>query len=156
MLSCRRPGALANTFRLVPEYLTSTHTADTFDYMYMSPQLFRSFLALKLSFLFRSFGLAVFAARLYRCVELADWLRAAADAHPYCRCVIGSAYPLFCLRYEPRSAAPTDASLLYAVNALILDAVNSSGAAFISHSVIRDGYVLLISIGNVHTTRADV
>ncbi|MGH3680955.1 MAG: hypothetical protein ACRDT2_11995, partial [Natronosporangium sp.] len=42
------------------------------------------------------------------------------------------------------------------LNARIVAAVNDSGRAYVSHATIRDGYVIRASIGNVHTTRADV
>jgi aromatic-L-amino-acid decarboxylase len=59
-----------------------------------------------------------------------------------------------CLRFEP--AELRDQYLIDALNAEIVDEVNRSGTAFVSHAVIDDGYVIRVSIGNIHTTRADV
>lgn len=164
-LYCRRRDVLANTFRLVPEYLTSTHDGDgqTFDYMDLSPQLGRSFRALKLWWVIRSFGRSGLASRLDYAVELADWLRETVRAHPDWRCPASSPYPLVCLRYEPRellsNRALTDEERreeLDKLNARILAAVNAAGSAFLSHSMIREGYIMRVSIGNIHTTRSDV
>lgn len=162
-LYCRRPGALARTFRLVPEYLSSPQDADTIDYMDMSPQLGRSFRALKLWWVIRSFGRDGLADRLGHAVALADWLRHAVAQHPDWRCPVSSIYPLVCLRYEPERFPAGDSmtaadrqKALDALNAEIIRTVNASGAAFLSHAVIGGDYVIRVSIGNIHTMRADV
>lgn len=152
-LYCRRRGALANTFRLVPEYLSSPQDADTVDYMDLSPQLGRSFRALKLWWVIRSFGRAGLAERLEHSVHLADWLREEVTRHPDWRSPVTSIYPLVCLRFEPPGLP---AAAVGALNAEIVDELNASGRAFVSHAVIADGYVIRVSIGNIHTTRADV
>jgi aromatic-L-amino-acid decarboxylase len=154
-LFCRRKGVLANTFRLVPDYLTSTHDGETVDFMDFSPQLGRGFRALKLWWVIKSFGRAGLASRLDHAVRLADWLRARASRHPDWRCPASSPYPLVCLRYEPPELAG-ERELLDELNAGIVAAVNAEGTAFVSHSVIRDGYVIRVSIGNIRTTDADV
>lgn len=162
-LFCRRPGALANTFRLVPEYLTSTHTGDVFDYMDLSPQLGRGFRALKLWWVVRAFGREGLGSRLDRFVDLADALRQWAGRHPDWSCPAPSPYPLVCLRYEPeRITSDTGLTderrreVLDALNARIVSAVNDSGTAYVSHSVIREGYVIRVAVGNIHTDRDDV
>jgi aromatic-L-amino-acid/L-tryptophan decarboxylase len=47
-LMCRHPDALTNTFRLVPEYLTTRQADGSTDFMNYSLQLGRQFRALKL------------------------------------------------------------------------------------------------------------
>jgi aromatic-L-amino-acid decarboxylase len=159
---CRRRGALADTFRLVPEYLSSPQDEETVDYMDLSPQLGRSFRALKLWWVIRSFGRAGLADRLEHSVRLAGWLRDQVARHPDWRCPVTSMYPLVCLRYEPAEARGDGAgdaerrAMLDELNAGIVDEINRSGRAFISHTVTGDGYVIRVSIGNIHTTRADV
>lgn len=162
-LYCRRRGALANTFRLVPEYLRSTHEGDTRDFMDLSPQLGRGFRALKLWWVIRSFGRTGLASRLDRSVAIADWLRASVSRHPDWRCPVSSSYPLVCLRYEPEVIRDDDRlsevgrrEVTDALNARILKSVNASGTTFLSHAVIRDGYVMRLSIGNIRTVRGDV
>ena len=49
-----------------------------------------------------------------------------------------------------RRAAPDD------VNAEILERVNASGEAFISHTALDGRYVLRLAVGNGRTTEADV
>lgn len=162
-LFCRRAGVLANTFRLVPEYLTSAKDDNTVDYMDFSPQLGRSFRALKLWWVIRTFGRSGLAARLDHAIRLADWLRMTAAGHPDWNCVNTSVYPLVCLRYEPWARLPGDGpdeqgkqAHIDALNSRITDAINADGRVYVSHSVIREGYVIRLSIGNIHTTRSDV
>ncbi|MCC9152679.1 PLP-dependent decarboxylase [Streptomyces parvulus] len=162
-LFCRRPGALARTFRLVPEYLTSAHDGDTTDLMDLSPQLGRGFRALKVWWVIRTFGRAGLAARLDASVALARRLRERVDRHPDWTCPAPSAYPLVCLRYtpeavtaDPRLSEGRKREITDALNARILRRVNASGTAFLSHAVLRDGYVLRLSIGNIRTVGEDV
>ncbi|WP_370944283.1 aspartate aminotransferase family protein [Amycolatopsis sp. cg5] len=151
-LYCRHRGALADTFRLVAEYLTSAQDEHTVDYMNLTPQLGRSFRALKLWWVIRTFGRAGLAERLEHSVQLANWLREEVAGEPLWRVPVDSIYPLVCLRFEPSGDRETNDWL----NAEIVEEVNASGEAFISHTVIDDGYVIRVSIGNIHTTRADV
>ncbi|MEV6671068.1 pyridoxal-dependent decarboxylase [Streptomyces sp. NPDC051162] len=155
-LYCRRRGALANTYRLVPEYLTSVHTGGTFDFMDLSPQLGRGFRALKLWWVLRSFGREGLRSRLDHAIELADRLRELAAGHPDWQSPAPSRYPLVCLRYAPGDRAGADAEVLDGLNARIVKELNDSGEAYVSHSVIRDGYVIRVSLANIHTTREDI
>lgn len=159
-LHCRRRGALANTYRLVPEYLTSTRTGGTFDFMDLSPQLGRGFRALKLWWVIRAFGLDGLRSRLDHAVELAGRLRALAEAHPDWQCPVPSDYPLVCLRYRPADAPPPDTpegrAALDTLNARVVAEINDAGEAYVSHSVIRDGYVIRVSLANIHTVSNDI
>ena len=131
--------------------------------MDLSPQLGRGFRALKLWWVVRTFGREGLTSRLDHAIELADWLREKAASHPDWHCPAPSLYPLVCLRYEPvrvmSDPEMTDErrkEILDALNARILTVINESGTAFVSHSVIREGFVIRVSIGNIHTVGADI
>lgn len=159
-LHCRRRGALANTYRLVPEYLTSTHPGGTADFMDLSPQLGRGFRALKLWWVIRTFGLEGLRARLDHALGLAAALRSLADAHPDWQCPVASDYPLVCLQYRPADGPRPDSeegrAALDALNARVVAELNDAGEAYVSHSVIREGYVIRVSLANIHTTPEDI
>jgi aromatic-L-amino-acid/L-tryptophan decarboxylase len=157
-LFCRRRGALAATFQVVPPYLSSEPEPGTLDYMSLSPQLGRSFRALKVWWVIRTFGREGLASRLEQFVGLANWLRAQASAHPDWRVVGGSRFPLVCLRYLPRELVEAGAAAddLDGLNAAIVAAVNNDGRAYVSHSLVREGYIIRVSVGNIHTTGEDV
>ncbi|HEX2051961.1 MAG TPA: pyridoxal-dependent decarboxylase [Actinomycetota bacterium] len=166
LYSARR-GALADTFRLVPEYLRTDAGEGALDYMDFTLQLGRSFRALKLWWVIRTFGRAGLVARLRESVRIAGALRAAVDGHPDFECVGESAYPLVCLRLFPRrlraeveGATETRRAEIRAevdeLNARLLRRFNDEGRAFVSHAVVREGYVVRVSIGNIRTTEDDV
>lgn len=166
-LFCRRRGALANTFRLVPEYLQTEKEDGSIDYMDFSLQLGRSFRALKLWWIIRSFGRQGLASRLEESIRLTRWLRKKVEAHPDFVVAASSPYALLCLRYVPRSiqtvwgrASAGQRSELRKyvdqLNAALMNKINRSGVAFLSHAVIREGYVIRISIGNIHTKKEDI
>lgn len=155
-LFCRREGALAASFRIVPDYLTSEQPA-AFDYMDLSPQLGRGFRALKAWWVLRSFGRNGLTAHLERSLEMADALRAEATGHADWTVVGSTPYPLVCLRCTPKpNGRPLSRDERDRLNAAIVAAVNDSGRAFVSHSVLKDGYVIRVAVGNVRTTPADV
>lgn len=80
-LFCQRRGTLVRTFSLVPEYLESEGEPVS-DFMNYSPQLGRSFRALKLWYVIRSFGLEGLRRRLREHIRIARWFGAQLDAHP--------------------------------------------------------------------------
>lgn len=151
LLLSRRRGALGGAFRLVPDYLSTEDGSGTVDYMDRSLQLGRSFRALKLWWVIRSFGLDGLRARLAHLDELAELLRRRVDAEPGWQRVGDSPLPLVCLRYVPLGHRDVDA-----LNVRILDRVNASGATYLSKTTLGDGVVLRVSIGNIQTRRDDV
>jgi aromatic-L-amino-acid decarboxylase len=58
-----------------------------------------------------------------------------------------------CYRYAPDG---TDETEREALNAAILEKVNASGKAFISHTKLNGAYVLRLAIGNIRTERRHV
>ncbi|MCX5205983.1 pyridoxal-dependent decarboxylase [Streptomyces sp. NBC_00237] len=160
-LYCRRTGALPNAFRLVPEYLRVEPEDAAVDYMNYSLQLGRQFRALKIWWIIRSFGRQGLADRLGHAVELSQWLRDRAAAHPQWTVPADSVLPLVCLRFEPEEVpkhlcATERREWLDALNERICSAVGETGKAYLSHTVTAAGYVLRVSIGNIQTRREDV
>lgn len=166
-LFSRRGGRLAAAFSLVPEYLRTDRPEGTVDYMDFSLQLGRSFRALKLWWVIRSFGRSGLAARMAEQLRLARWLHEQAGADPGFRLVGGSPYPLVCLQAfpadlqaawaaaEPAGRAPL-ARYRDRLNALVMERVNQGQAGFISHTVVQDGYVLRVAVGNLRTEERHV
>jgi aromatic-L-amino-acid decarboxylase len=157
---CRRKGALRVTFSLVPEYLRTAPDPLATNYMDFSLQLGRSFRALKLWWVIRTFGVAGLRRRMAEHIRLARQLEAWAAADPDWRVLSTSPYPLVCLQALPAAwrAAYADpaqhATVQQAVdrlNAMLMERVNAAGHSFLSHTVLREGYTLRIAIGNIRT-----
>jgi aromatic-L-amino-acid decarboxylase len=161
-LYCKRPGALAATFSLVPEYLRTPPGEHIVNYMDYSLQLGHSFRALKLWWVLRSFGVTGIRARLADALALTRGLEARIDASRDFERLSTSPVGLVCFRAFARDlrAAYADAppplraailAYLARLNGEILDRINNSGTAFLSHTVLREGYTLRVSIGNIRT-----
>ncbi|SFJ86689.1 pyridoxal phosphate-dependent decarboxylase family protein [Thermoflavimicrobium dichotomicum] len=166
-LYCRRKGALANTFRLVPEYLQTVKEDGSVDYMDYSLQLGRSFRALKIWWVIESFGREGLAKRMGESIRLARWLEDQIAAHPDFLCPASSPFALVSIQYVPQSiqtmlktASSKEREILQQYvdqcNAKLLEELNKTRTAYASHAVIREGYIIRISIGNIHTTEEDI
>ncbi|UMO99832.1 pyridoxal-dependent decarboxylase [Amycolatopsis sp. EV170708-02-1] len=158
-LYCKRGGALANAFKLVPEYLRTSPDEGSVDYMDHSLQLGRQFRALKVWWVLRCFGRAGLSRLLTARAGYADWLRSAARASPDWTVPAESVLPLVCLRYDPGTAPPPGVDRrewIDRLNENICAAIHRSGRSFVSHTRLDTGYVIRVSIGNIQTTGADV
>lgn len=149
-LFCRRPGALRNTFSLVPEYLRSEADPVAVNYMDRSLQLGRSFRALKLWWVLRSFGIDGIRARMAEHIRIARAFESWVDADADWWTGRYSPYPLVTLRAAPREWAG-DRARIDALNEAIMARINGEGRAFLSHTVLREGFTLRVSIGNIRT-----
>ena len=144
----RRPDVLKRAFSLVPEYLVTREQGDVVNLMDYGVQLGRRFRALKLWMVIRAFGAEGLAARLRQQMEMArafaGWVSDAADWER----VAPVPFSLVCFRYAPAGTSETERD---ALNAAILERVNASGRAYLSHTKLHGHYVLRLAIGNMRT-----
>jgi aromatic-L-amino-acid decarboxylase len=173
-LFTRRPDVLKRAFSLVPEYLRSDVAArkpevrgdyvpvDLMDY---GIQLGRRFRALKLWLVFRTYGKRGLQARLRHHIEMAEELAGWIDDHPDFERLAPTPFSTLCFRYRPGAGPHSgDGSALAevaedewaALNESLLEAINSSGLAFLSHTRLRGRFALRLPLGNIRTTAADV
>lgn len=144
--------ALRHTFSLVPEYLRTPGEADEpMDYGF---QLGRRFRSLKLWFVLRAFGRRGIEDRLRRHIELARAFADRIDADPEWERLAPAPFSTVCFRHRPSGGE--DEARLAERNAAILDRVNRSGEAYISHAVLKGRYALRMAIGHIRTTGGDV
>jgi len=153
VLYCRRPADLRRAFSIVPEYLTSADRGAVRNLMDYGVSLGRRFRALKLWFVLRHFGRAGLIAEIGRHVALArdfeGWIRESDDWE------VSAPVPLATVAYR---FAPGwgDPAAEDAANLRIMERVNDSGKAFISHTVLGERTVLRLAIGNLKTTAEHV
>ncbi len=153
VLFCRHPEQLAGAFSLVPEYLRSAEQGSTRSLMNYGVALGRRFRALKLWLVMRTFGSAGLARRLLDYVHMADELAQRIDETPGWERVAPASFSTVVFRYAPPGLGLEEVN---ALNQRILDRVNASGEAFLTHTVLRGKMTLRMAIGNVRTTRAHV
>jgi aromatic-L-amino-acid decarboxylase len=144
----RRPDVLKRAFSLVPEYLVTREQSDVVNLMDYGVQLGRRFRALKLWMVIRAFGADGLAARLRQQMGMAREFAGWVDAAPEWERVAPVPFSLVCFRYAPAGTSETERE---ALNAAILERVNSSGRAYLSHTKLNGRYVLRLAIGNMRT-----
>lgn len=157
---CRRPDLLRGAFSLVPEYLRTAEGAQSavHDFMNYGIQLGRRFRALKLWLVIRYFGWDGLAARIREHVRLGQELARWVDTDPDFERLAPTPFSVVCFRYYPRALrgqAGTEEEI-DRLNAALLDAVNATGQAYLSHTRLGGKFTLRMAIGNIRTTEAHV
>lgn len=153
VLYTKRPEALKGAFSLVAEYLRTRDDDAVVNLMDYGFQLGRRFRSLKLWMVLRAFGAEGIAERLRHHCELAREF--AGMLHFDGEWEIAAPVPLslVCFRFAP---AGVDEATRDALNMAILEHVNASGVALLSHTKLHDRVVLRLAIGSVRTQREHV
>jgi aromatic-L-amino-acid decarboxylase len=144
-----------------PAYLTSAVDGEVTQYKDWGIPLGRRFRALKLWFHLRLDGVEAVRARLRRDLANAAWLAEQVAAEPGWRVLAPVTLQTVCLRHEPARLVAPDGTVLHA-DALDAhtrawaEAVNASGRAFVTPSVLDGRWMVRVSIGALATERADV
>ena len=154
VLWTKHPTVLKRTFSLTPAYLETGEQDVALSQSDYSFQLGRRFRALKLWFVLRAFGLEGLVERLRHHCVLAANLRGWVAAEPGWEVVAPTPMSVVCFRHRPGGVV--DEAVLQKHNAAILDWVNASGKVFLSHTKLRDRYVLRVAIGNLRTQETHV
>lgn len=139
-----RPDVLRAAMSLVPDYLSSPE--DAVNLMDYSPALGRRMRALKLWTVLRSYGRSGMQDRIREAVRLAgvfEQLIASDERFELC-----APRPFSCVCFRLRGS---DAD-----NEALLERVNESGIAFLSHTRLRGRFVLRCVIANARTSEDDV
>ncbi len=153
VLYTKRPDMLRSAFSLMAEYLRTPEGDSVVNLMDYGVQLGRRFRSLKLWMVLRAFGADGIAERLRHHCELAREF--AGMVHYEGDWEISAPVPLslVCFRYVPPD---TDEATRNALNAAILEHVNASGVALLSHTKLEERFVLRLAIGSVRTQREHI
>ena len=153
VLYTRRPDMLRAVFALTPEYLQGDASANAPNYMDYGIQLGRRFRALKMWMVFRTFGEEGLRARIREHTRLARRLASWIDADAGYTLAAPVTMGVVCFRACKDGWSP---AALDALNVAIVDAVNETGEAYLTHTRIRGHIAIRVGIGNVLTTEAHV
>ena len=144
LLWTRKPEALRAAFSLVPEYLRTSDEAESLsDY---GPALGRRFRSLKLWAVLRCYGREGLQLRIRQAVELATQFESWVRDEPGWELCAPRPFSVVCFR---RTGSDEE-------NEAIVERVNRSGEAFLSHTRLNGRYVIRLAIGNERTTEEDV
>ncbi|MDQ6635903.1 MAG: pyridoxal-dependent decarboxylase [Gemmatimonadota bacterium] len=152
-LYVRKPEALRAVFALTPEYLRGDaapgNESSAIDYMDYGIQLGRRFRALKAWMVLRSFGRSGIAARVREHCRLAGVLAGFVRAEASMEIAAPPSMSVVCFRCAPDDLSADSVDEL---NVAIVEAVNVSGDAYLTHTRLRGRTVMRIGFGNVLTT----
>jgi aromatic-L-amino-acid/L-tryptophan decarboxylase len=140
------PDVLRRSASLSAEYLRTSEDFDAVNFMDYGIQLGRRFRALKLWYVLRYFGREGIVDRLREQLRLAQEVKQWVDSDQNFELAAPVDLSLVCFRHRAGDA----------FNQRLLEAVNASGEAFLSHTVVNGKFVLRLAIGNMQTDESDV
>lgn len=149
----RDPQHLIRVMSTNPSYLRSAVDDEVTQLKDWGIPLGRRFRALKIWFQLRLDGLDSITARLRRDLANARWLAAQVEATPGWRVLAPVQLQTVCLRHEP---AGMDAAELDAYTQRWAAALNASGRAFVTPSLLDGHWMVRVSVGAEHTEASDV
>jgi aromatic-L-amino-acid decarboxylase len=117
------------------------------------PQLGRRFRALKLWFVLRAYGREGIAARLREHIRLAGKLARWIDEAANWERLAPAPFSTVCFRACPKGL---NGGTLDGLNQRILDNVNATGEAFLSHTRLDGKLTLRLAIGNIRSREEHV
>jgi aromatic-L-amino-acid decarboxylase len=152
-LYTRRPELLRQTFSLVPEYLRGDAERGEVNYMDYGVQLGRRFRALKAWAVFKTFGRAGLESRIREHLRLArHFARGVAGLDGF-ELAAPPEMAVVCFRAltsHGSDAAETDART-DELNRALVEAVNATGRAYLTHTTLRGRVAARVAVGNVLT-----
>jgi aromatic-L-amino-acid/L-tryptophan decarboxylase len=149
----RKPEILKQAFSLVPEYLKTTRDDEVENLMDYGIQLGRRFRSLKLWFIIRYFGVEGLAARIKTHIELAQEFAKWVDDEKDFERMAPVPFSTVCFRYNPGNKTEDELNKL---NEKLLEAINSSGKIFLSHTKLNGKFVIRLTIGSIRHERGHI
>jgi aromatic-L-amino-acid decarboxylase len=135
--------ALINTFSMLPEYLRNKETdaGTVIDYRDWHVQLGRRFRSLKLWFVIRHYGVEGLQQLVRQHVDLAQQFAGWVSDHPQFELASPAPLNLVCFRHTAGDE----------VTAQIMERINQSGQAYLTHTKLDGRFTLRLSVGQTHT-----
>ncbi|HKP88646.1 MAG TPA: aminotransferase class V-fold PLP-dependent enzyme [Thermoleophilaceae bacterium] len=146
LLWTSRPTDFRAAFSLVPEYLRTPDSEDALSLSEYGPALGRRFRSLKLWAVLRCYGRAGLQERIRRAIALAELFEGWVRHEPDFELCAPRPFSVVCFR---RDGSDAD-------NERLMDRVNASGEAYLSHTRLDGRFVLRLAVGHERTTEDDV
>jgi len=150
----KRPEILRDAFSLIPEYLRTSHDEAVQNYMDYGVALGRRFRALKLWFVLRYFGAEGLIARIRDHIRLGQFFAEWIDNHIDFTRMAPTPLSTVCFCATPTGFV--NAESLNMINRKLMEAVNRSGEAYITHTMLGDRLVLRFVVSHLRTTEEHV
>ncbi len=160
VLYCRRPEVLKQAFSLTPEYLRTGEAGEVKNFMDYGVALGRRFRALKLWMVIRSLGCSGITSAIQEHISYANKLADMIRDHQNFELLAPVPFSTLVFRFNPNkqtnSPATPSGLEINTLNEKLLEAVNQTGRAFLSHTKLRGKFGIRFAIGNLKTTWEDV
>jgi aromatic-L-amino-acid/L-tryptophan decarboxylase len=157
-LYTRRPGLLRATFSLVPEYLRGDAERGEVNYMDYGIQLGRRFRALKVWAVFKTFGRAGVEARIREHLRLARLFAEQVSSTRGFELTAPPEMAVVCFRALPELErdAPDFEERADRLNRALVESVNATGRAYLTHTTLRGRVSARVAFGNILTAERHV
>jgi aromatic-L-amino-acid decarboxylase len=154
VLYCRDLNELKKAFSLTPEYLKTGDADAVKNGMDYGIQLGRRFRALKLWFVMRYFGREGLEARIREHCRLAELFASWVGSSPDFELMAPVPFALVCFRANPQDGANLTATKVStvdvdALNEQLMNTINASGDAYLSHTKLNGNFTLRLSVGSI-------
>ncbi|CAA7408904.1 unnamed protein product [Spirodela intermedia] len=150
------PAALVAALSTNPEYLRNkaTESKQVVDYKDWQIALSRRFRALKLWMVLRSYGVSNLRNFLRSHVAMAKHFESLVTADERFEVVVPRTFAMVCFRLLPPAQAGRETA--NELNRRLLEAVNSSGKAYMTHAVVDGVYMIRFAVGATLTAEHHV
>jgi aromatic-L-amino-acid decarboxylase len=148
----RDPGALIQTFEIHPEYLKTGKDSQVTNFRDWGVALGRRFRALKLWFVIRSYGVKGLCDMVREHIRLAELFKSWVEDDRRFELMAPVPVSLVCFRINDGRSRKE----LNRLNAQLMAQVNQSGQVFLTHTVLRENYVLRMVIAQRTTEERHV
>ncbi len=139
--------ALIDTFEILPEYLKTKTRGLVNDYRDWGIQLGRRFRALKLWFVMRSFGVENMQKTLRNHIDWAKWFEKQIADHPDLEILVPRSLNVLVFRVDNHKSSQEE---LNQMNENLLQSINNTGKAFITHTKVNGKYGLRVVLGQTY------
>ncbi len=147
-------GALIKTFEVLPEYLKTQTRGLVNDYRDWGIPLGRRFRSLKLWFVIRSFGMDGIRNRLRHHIQLNQYFAEKIKESASFELILPPFLNYTCFRFHPGKIE--DESKLNELNEQLIHNLNRSGDLYISHTKVKEKYVIRMVIGQTYVEQRHV
>ena len=144
VLYCKDLGTMKQAFSLVPEYLKTNDEQTVKNGMDYGIQLGRRFRALKFWFVIRYFGREGMIERLREHCRLARLFASWVEESKNFEMMAPVPFALVCFRACPKGVDDLDT-----LNEWVMNKINTSGKAYLSHTKLNGKFTLRLSVGSI-------
>ena len=144
VLYCKDLDMLKKAFSLVPEYLKTSDQENVKNGMDYGIQLGRRFRSLKLWFVMRYFGQEGLIERIREHCRLARLFASWVEDSEDFELLAPVPFALVCFRARPKNVEDLDA-----FNEKMMNEINASGEAYLSHTKLNGKFTLRLSVGSI-------